>query len=648
MRRRAAAAAAAAVLLHAAGWLPLSGVPVARAAEYTLETGATYDARPADGVIEVEVQVEFTNTTPDPPGQFSVFDEVKLAIHDEATEVAAEDADGSLSVSTGEEDGVNVATVTLRDGLRYTESAEFALTYRLPDTDDPQLRVRSSLIVFPVWSFGTASEVSVTIPDGYEVRVDGDALTPDGDALQSGPIDDPSRWLALVSALGPTEFTSIDAAIPLGGGTADLRVRSFADDPAWGEGIRDLMVEALPLIEEEIGLPYPRIGQLTLTQAVGSGDGGFGEPAGGGNEILVAYDQPPFTALHQVTHVWFSSAFIDARWLREGMASEIAARVAARLGIMAPYDPIDMAKERADAAFALDDWGGGAGPGGDSYAYAASWAVIDELETAVGADAIRLVLRRVAAGLGPYQAASIEPEPAPDGVTSPKAPLTTRGLIDHLETVTGMAPADVFAERVLAERDTVLLDDRAVARADFDRLTAAGGSWGAPDPIRGAMTAWSFDAARRDIAAAEAWLSERALLFDDMMSAGLAVPERLQQVYRSHGGGAEAVAELEAQRAVVRAYAGAAGTVTAERSFVERIGLIGGPDPAYSLGLANGRFADGDLRGAVEAITEAEQIVASADTVGLVRLLSALVVVLILLGIAVVLFRRRASYTAAP
>ena len=55
-------------------------------------------------------------------------------------------------------------------------------------------------------------------------------------------------------------------------------------------------------------------------------------------------------------------------------------------------------------------------------------------------------------------------------------------------------------------------------------------------------------------------------------------------------------------------------TSTRERSFLERVGLIGGPDSAQRLTMANGRFADGDLRGAAEAISEAQTILASADT----------------------------------
>ena len=132
-----------------------------------------------------------------------------------------------------------------------------------------------------------------------------------------------------------------------------------------------------------------------------------------------------------------------------------------------------------------------------------------------------------------------------------------------------------------------------------------------------------------------------------MQSAGLSAPDRLHQAYRSYGGGPEAIAELDAERAVVEAYAATAADVNSERSFLERIGLIGGQDPADQLSVANGRFADGDLRGALEAVSEAQRIAASAETGGIVRIASAVIVALLVLALAVLLVRRRATYTGA-
>jgi hypothetical protein len=642
----------AVVLALAWLWLVASALPggagPARAADpYTLESEATYELHPADGEIAVVVQLTLTNTTPDPAGQFSVFSEIKVAIHDVATDVSASDTDGALDVAVAVEDGVNVATIELRDDVRFEDEAGVELLYTLPDTDDdPHLRVRSALVVFPAWSFGTSGSVSVTIPAGYEMRVDGDPMTEDDGRLVSGPIDDPGQWLSLVTAVKPAEYDQLEATVPLEGGTADLLVRAFTDDDAWAQRTLDLVSEALPLLEQEIGLPYPRIGQIILTESVAADSTGFGEGSGGGNEIQVAYDQPPFTALHQVAHVWLAPSLIESAWIREGLASHVAAHVGSELAVEAPYDPAAEAEERSAAAVKLDTWSSSDGADAEAYGFAASWDVINQLEAAAGEDALRAVLARVASSIGPYELGELEPDAPTENGQAPAAPLTTRSFLDHLETVSDADVSSIFADRVLTDEDVTLLEPRAAARSAFDEMATAAGSWGAPDPVRAAMVAWNFDEATSQIEAAMEWLDQRDALLGQLEAAGLATPDRLRQAYTAYGGGPEARSELDAERSVVEEYQAVADSVNGERSFIQRVGLVGGPDPDAQLSVASGRFGDGDLRGALDAIGEAKSIVSAAETGGFVRLASVVVLALVLVIAAVILFRRRASYTS--
>jgi len=649
MHRRGTVALLLAWAAFAASGLPGYGTPTRAGEHYRLETVASYDVRPDEGAIAVTVDLTFTNTTPDPEGQFSVFSEIKLAVHDAAADVAATDGEGDLEAAVAVENDVNVATIQLRDDVRYEQQATLQMTYRLPDSDDPQLRVRPTVVVFPAWSFGTRGEVTITIPAGYEIRVDGDPLEEEeGARLTSGEIANPSEWLALVTAVRPGELAQSEVTVPLEGGTADVLVRSFGDDPAWGERISALVTEALPLLEREVGLPYPRIGQLILTESVAADSTGFGEPPAAGEEILIAFDQPDFTVLHQLAHVWLSESLVESRWIREGLASNVAARVAQQLEIPAPYDPVAEAEARGAAAFPLDTWSPSGGVDSEAYGYAASWAITNQLEAAAGADALRGALARVAASVGAYESAELDPEPATEATPEPADPLTTRAFLDHLETISEADLAPLFAERVLSEADVALLGPRAEARAAFDELVAAADTWGAPDPIRGAMDAWSFEEATAQIASAADWLQARDAFLAEIERAGLSAPERLHQAYRAYGGGPEAVSELEAERAVVAEYRTAAEEVNRDRSFVERIGLVGGPDPEAQLALASGRFTDGDLRGSLEAIAEARRIVASAEMGGIVRLVSVALLLVVLAVAAVILFRRRAAYTARP
>ena len=86
-----------------------------------------------------------------------------------------------------------MATIAFRDDLRFEESVELDFAYTLADGDGPQVRVRPSVIVFPAWSFGTASEVTAS-RSRADTRCASTATrsTEAGGRLESGPIADPT------------------------------------------------------------------------------------------------------------------------------------------------------------------------------------------------------------------------------------------------------------------------------------------------------------------------------------------------------------------------------------------------------------------------------------------------------------------------
>jgi hypothetical protein len=155
------------------------------------------------------------------------------------------------------------------------------------------------------------------------------------------------------------------------------------------------------------------------------------------------------------------------------------------------------------------------------------------------------------------------------------------------------------------------------------------------------MTGWSFDEATRQIESARAWLADRDDLLRAIERAGLSSPDRLRDPYDSSGGGTDAQVELQAERAVVTDYQAVLDQANAGRSFIERIGLLGGKAPDELLATAHGRFADGDLRGTADATSQARLRLDAAQTSGLLRLASAAVVVLVALALIVYLLRRR-------
>ena len=433
-------------------------------AEYTMVTAATYAVDPTAATIAITVEIDFANTFQAPSGQVSMFKEIRLAIHDHAAAVAAHDATGALNAAVAVASGVNVVTITLRTPVQYNQSAHLTLTYELHAGDDLTIRIGEHLVTFPAWGFGTASRVVITIPADFEVRVDGDTLeaTTEGDVttLDSGAIASPVAWLAHIGATRQPTYDTIQQAVPLQGGTADVQVRHWTDDPEWGQATMDLLVEALPLLEQAFGLPYPAPGPLVVTESV-SGGGLGQEPADG--ELAIGFAEPPFTLLHQTAHVWANDSLASDRWITEGLASWAAAQAAADMEVALPYDPAKVATDNAAQAFPLAEWSAeDRSAAADAWGYAESWAVTNQVVELIGAENLRLALRRIAAGLDGYDAVAEVPDP-----TESSAPVDSRAYLDQLDAVTDAGVVDAIAAAVLgdAQRRGAHGPDRGADRA---------------------------------------------------------------------------------------------------------------------------------------------------------------------------------------
>jgi hypothetical protein len=620
------------------------------AAEYEMETVATYAVDPLAGEIAVSVAVTFTNTLPDPPGQISAFSHVDLAIQEGASQVVAADDDGALDVELEAGDGAEVAVVTTRSRVRYGKSVSFTLSYLLADGAAADLHVRPGIVKFPAWGFGTSSQVTALLPSSYDARADGDPMLSslDGATLElfSGPIPEPDRWLALITAVQPAEYVTRSASVALRSGTVDLQVRAWSDDQAWGDETLSLLVQALPMLEEAIGLPYTRVGPLVVSEAAGGEVSGEALPSATA-EIQVAFDGSAFTLLHQAAHVWINDQLARDRWIREGLASHYAALVGARLGAEPPYDPTQRAMDLAADARPLVDWPLGAASGvADAYGYAASWGLVDRIATIVGEAHLAEALARIAAGLSAYD--PIDPDAiSSDGRLHPA--VDTRRLLDQLAAVSNADVAELFREWAFGPEGAAELEQRKAARDAYRGLLTDAGHWGAPDAVRSAMSDWDFEAAQAGITDASAWLEDRDALIAECAAAGLVPPDRLRARYLADGGGAEASAELEAEQALVGAYVQVQTRAQAPRGALEAVGLFLADDPGTLLTEASASFGQGDLRAAADALDRLELALNRATSDGVVRL-AGVAVLLALLGLgAGVTLRRRAGshYTAA-
>jgi hypothetical protein len=629
--------------------------PVLAGGEYDMVTTARYVVDDAEGRVVVTVDIDFTNTfAPPSAGQVSVFNTILVAIHDTATGVTAGDGSGALNVSVATVNGVNVATITPRAPVQYGKTAAISLAYQLRDGADTAIRVGPHLVSFPVWGFGTRSEVTVDLPATFDVRVDGnqlDATVEGGRAiLTSGVIEDPTRWLSHVGATREPEYETLQRAVPLEGATVDLQIRHWVDDPAWGADTAALVTDALPLLEAAFGVPYPGQGPLVITETVTAGGPDATTDDGG---IAVGFTEPPFTLLHQVAHMWAGEAITGDRWLLEGLASWAAGSVSAEMDIDLPHDPAAAATGLAANAFPLVEWDEAERSSeAEGWAYAASWSLVSQAATQAGADPFRAALGRMASGLDAYEPIAAGTAGAEMDALAVAGPaVTSRAFLDHLDAVSTEPIIDTLAGPVLGPGAPEELAARATARTAYDALVAVAGDLGDPEPVRMAMVAWQFADAEQAIADATEWLHGLDGLLADLGQAGLAAPERLGAAYRLHGGGSEAWAELDAERAVAAAYAGVSDTIAAGLDPVARVGLLIGPGPEDRLATAATAFAAGDLRAAADEVSGLNQDLATATAGGLVRLLGVIVAVGAALVVGTVALRRRRTgrdYTPEP
>lgn len=617
--------------------------PVRAATGYTMETHVRYVVSADARQIAVSVEVVFTNTTPDSGRASSGFDQVDLAVHEGASQLEAEDATGPLTVSLMA-DGVTHASVSMRSLVRADTTATFVVRYVLDD-GSPDVHVRPQVVQFAAWAIGTAGDVRIEVPADYEVRSAGQEMTVRDEGattiLESGPIADPAGWAARISGVRDPSYVTESASVALASGTVDLRVSAWSDDPAWGRRTLALLVAALPILEEAAGLPYPRVGPLVVRQSVAD-PSSVGEPLTAGAEILAAFDEPEFTLLHQAAHLWIDERMAADVWIREGLASHIAATAARALEIDLPYDPARRTSDLKDAAFPLIAWT--ADP--DAYGHAAAWAFIDRIGATIGEGRLRLALARTAAGLTGYSSA--DPEPAAvDG--RPFPPTDSRRFLDQLSAVSGSDLSAAFGATVFGPDARDELASRAVARFALADLLSAAGDWGAPESLLGAMAGWRFEEARTEISEARAWLADRDALIVQISVLGLSTPTRLRDAYRADGGGPDARAELDAAEAVVQAYATAWQRAATEQGPLEEIGLMGGVDPDALLAAAAAAFGQGDLRGAAEDIDLASVRLDRATSDALLRI-SAVMVLIGLIGYGALRVARRSGddgYTAS-
>jgi hypothetical protein len=635
--------------LLAAGSLALSSAPAAADDGLSITSQAVYEIRPDERLAVVTVNLAVTNLTPDTATHRTVFTGVSIPIPIGASLVNASISGRSLPVSIIPVDEfTELADVTFGTELFYRQTYRFALSFVIADAGgDPEREtwIRSSFVGLPIWAYGSpgagGATVEVTMPAGYQVTVpygEMEVIRDAGTTRVVAEPSDPATFNAYVSAERSGTRAYERLTIDFGKGPASVLLHAWPDDPDWTKRLSRVLTAGLPELEEAIGIAYPIIGVLNVSehayQHLGDYSGVFLE---GDDTIEMRFDADAFTALHEGAHVWFNSGIAQERWLLEGFASYYAEQVGVILGEeLTTNELTDGVRE---AAFPLEDWGevGAEDAGREDYGYAASHELARKIAELAGADGLRAVWQAADTGRLAYA-----DDPSERAARGDPAADDWQRFLDLLENKTDADYDPLWREWVLTDRQAQELAGREVAREAYSATREAAGEWRLPRSTRLLMETWDFSEARSELAAIDDLLEEQASLALRLDGLALQPTNAIGELLGSEGLDA-AAGELAQQTVSIAALESATAALSGERQFVEEIGLLGQADPDTDLGRARAFFESGDHLAAAQQAQDAESADAAAagQGRGRVAIVGGGILLLDLLGMAVLAIRRR-------
>ena len=512
------------------------------------------------------------------------------------------------------------------------QTANYTLRFDIADKGGKatrDIRIGDSLVSFPVWAFATddtpGSSATVVFPTGFQVEVEAGAIpAPTTDStgrtiFRTGRLDKPLTFFAFLVGDRPGAYASRTITPTVLGRSVPLTIRSWPDDPAWDKRVGGLVERALPVLGEQIGLPWPREDALVVQEAVSRSTGGYAglfDPTAG--RVEVAYYATDFVVLHEAAHGWFNGELLADRWANEAFASYYGLEAATALKVKAVGD--ELTPELEKARIPLNAWGsvGRETTATEDYAYAASLALARAVAERAGPDALQAVWADASGRIGAYQPA------AGGSVERVDGPPDWRGLLDLLEARTGKSFDDLWRTWVARTEDLPLLDARrrrgpATTRWSPRRPTGGCRRRSATPCARGSSRTPS---AMLDIASDV--LDQRSAVESAAAVAGLEPPKALQIAFEGDDGFDDAIAEADAELQTIERYKEAVAVRPVGNDLFLTLGLWD-ESPEADLATSREAFARGDLSASAASAGEAEATWSSAAGLGRGRVISLLV-----------------------
>jgi hypothetical protein len=648
--RRATAAAVATGLLMVAlpGARDAAGSP-SYADGFRLEGTSTYTVDPPAGLVHVALDITITNQRPDQIVGGAVrryyLPEYSVPVLSESVGLRAVKSDGSnlpVSVEASESPRFSYAVIDLQPDLFHPSSQTVRLTYDLPPQpprSEAFTRLNDAYATFPMLAIGDPglASVEVVVPDEFEVELVGDAMRESArgghQVFTATAIDDPDVWSVQVSARDDDKL--IERVVDVG--DREVNVLGWPDDPEWADFAATQVEDGVPVLEDLTGLQWPATSTIDVVETASPylyGYSGWYVRTDGLIEVGDELDQQ--VILHELAHLWFNDGLFSGRWINEAFAEQSAALAMAELG---EEQPQPASVDAADPGrLKLNDWSdpdlqAEISDDQERYGYNTSWSVLDAITDEIGAEKLTEVIVAADTGEVAYRGPG---DPEELGRT-----FDWRELVDLFEEVGGsQQAADLFRRYVVSESETADFEARALARDHYDALLGAGDGWAAPTSVRLAMADWRFASAEDLIAAATDVLATKAELLEIVDDLEVADELALRATFEEATDLSDLAAEAEA------AVAAAESLQEADAAEVEGAGPVGAVGLLFSnveddLDAARRAFDAGDYAAVERAADDVESTMEGAALAGVLRLMSALVLMLLGVGAWTLLRRRR-------
>ncbi len=506
---------------------------------------------------------------------------------------------------------------------------------------DAQTRTLRAFARFCVVANGsTSGSVTVRVPKRFAMTTSGAKLKASVSGTDrvfaSGPIAATADWQACFTGINAGAYRTERLAGP---GGATIRLRSWPEDNAWADGVRDDVAAGVPLLERLTGVAPATTGPIDIRET-GSGGRHSGTFDGTTNTITLGEDfGEPALVQHELAHAWFNLSVFDEPWLAEGYAEWAGRAVAGAEPCGEPDEsagPIDLASWGQVSASSTD-----AERAAAVTQYLAACHVVTAVAAAAGEERMTTATIALLSRRDPY---------AVDGGGSGTRTAKVAGWREWLDAIDELAldPAgapDGFAAGLLARygiaTDAAQLQARADARRAYRTLAASVG-WAVPAAVKAPLAAWKFDAASRAIAAASA-----AWDVTGETDAVLPGVDARDGVVADAWQGARSLADLRAAAALADRQLAAARDVAEARAaldtpldLMQKVGMFATDVPGLDDAILAVRA--GDVDAAAQAAARIRESVAGLRAAGEQRVALGTVLAIVLLACLAVAYTRHA------